>query len=76
LGTSTAWSKAKYVVVRDKSDPPCIWQKESRNAYEDYKKLFKEEPPELGSVSIYINSQHTDSEAEILFGPIYFTREP
>ena len=76
MGTSTAWSKAKYVVVRDKTDPLGIWHKESRNAYEDYKKLFEEEPPELGSMSIYINSQHTDSEAEILFGPIYFTREP
>jgi hypothetical protein len=76
MGTSTAWSKAKYVVVRDKTDPLSIWHEESRNAYEDYKKLFEEEPPELGSVSIYINSQHTGSEAEILFGPIYFTREP
>lgn len=75
-GTSTAWSKAKYVVVRDKTDPLGTWYKESRNVYADYKKLFEEEPPELGSVSVYINSQHTGSEAEILFGPIYFTREP
>ncbi len=75
-GTSTAWSKAKYVVVRDKTDPLGTWYKESRNVYEDYKKLFEEEPPELGSVSVNINSQHTGSEAEILFGPIYFTREP
>jgi len=76
MGTSTAWSKAKYVVVRDKTDPLSIWHEESRNAYEDYKKLFEEEPPELGSVSIYINSQHTNSESEIVYGPIYFTREP
>ena len=75
-GTSTAWSKAKYVVVRDKTDPLGTWYKESRNLYEDYKKLFEEEPHELGSVSIYINSQHTGSDAEILFGPIYFTRTP
>jgi len=76
MGTSTAWSKAKYVVVRDKTDPLGNWHTESRNVYEDYKKLFEEEPPELGSVSVYINSQHTGSEAEIIFGPIYFTREP
>jgi len=75
-GTSTAWSKAKYIVVRDKSDPLGTWFKESRNAYEDYKKLFEEEPPDLETVSVYINSQHTGSEAEILYGPIYFTREP
>jgi len=76
MGTSTAWSKAKYAVVRDKTDPLGNWHTESRNVYEDYKKLFEEEPPELGSVSVYINSQHTGSEAEIIFGPIYFTREP
>jgi hypothetical protein len=76
MGTSTAWSKAKYVVVRDKTDPLGNWHQESRNVYVDYKKLFEEEPPDLETVSVYINSQHTGSEAEVLFGPIYFTREP
>jgi len=75
-GISTAWSKLKYIVLRDKTDPLGAWYKESRNVYEDYKGLFKEEPPDLGSVALYINSQHTASEAEILYGPIYFTREP
>jgi hypothetical protein len=76
MGTSTAWSKAKYVVVRDKTDPLGTWHQESANAYEDYRRLFEEEPPDLGSVSVYINSQHTGSEAEIVYGPVYFTREP
>jgi len=75
-GTSTAWSKLRCIVLRDKTDPLGAWYKESRNVYEDYKGLFKEEPPDLGSVALYINSQHTVSEAEILYGPIYFTREP
>ena len=75
-GTSPAWSKAKYVVVRDKTDPLGTWYRESRNVYEDFKRLFGEEPPDLRAVAIYINSQHTGSEAEILYGPIYFTREP
>jgi len=75
-GTSTAWSKLKCIVLRDKTDPLGTWFKEFRNVYDDYKGLFKEEPPNLGAVAIYINSQHTGSEAEILYGPIYFTREP
>jgi len=75
-GTSTAWSKLKYIVLRDKTDPLGVWHNESRNVYEDFKKLFNEEPPELGGVALYINSQHTGSEAEILYGPIYFTRKP
>ena len=75
-GTSTAWSKLKYIVLRDKTDPLGTWYRESRNVYEDFKRLFGEEPPDLGAVAMYINSQHTGSEAEILYGPIYFTREP
>ena len=75
-GTSTAWSKLKYIVLRDKTDPLGTWYRESKNVYEDFKRLFGEEPPDLGAVAMYINSQHTGSEAEILYGPIYFTREP
>jgi hypothetical protein len=75
-GTSTAWSKLKCIVLRDKTDPLGAWYKESRNVYEDYKRLFEEEPPTVGSVAFYINSQHTASGAEILYGPIYFTRKP
>ena len=75
-GTSTARSKFKCIVLRDKTDPLWTWYKESRNVYEDYKRLFEEEPPDLGTIAIYVNSQHTGSEAEILYGPIYFTHEP
>jgi hypothetical protein len=74
--TSTAWSKLKCIVLRDKTDPLGTWYRESRNVYEDFKRLFKEEPPDLGAVALYINSQHTGSDAEILYGPIFFTREP
>ena len=63
-------------MLRDKTDPLGKWYRESRNVYEDFKRLFGEEPPDLGAVAMYINSQHTGSEAEILYGPIYFTREP
>ena len=75
-GASTAWSKLKCIVLRDKTDPLGVWHNESRNVYEDYKNLFNEEPPDLGGVAIYINSQHTSSEAEILYGPIFFTKNP
>jgi len=75
-GTSTARSKLKCIVLRDKTDPLGTWYKEFRNVYEDYKRLFEEEHPDLGTIAIYVNSQHTGSEAEILYGPIYFTHEP
>ena len=75
-GTSTAWKKLKCFVLRDKTDSLGIWHNESRNVYDDYKTLFNEEPPEVGGIAIYINSQHTASEAEILYGPIFFTKNP
>jgi len=75
-GTSTAWSKLKCIVLRDKTDTLGTWYEESRNVYEDYRRLFGEEPPNLTAVAVYINSQRTGSEAEILYGPLYFTREP
>ena len=75
-GTSKAWSKLKCIVLRDKTDLLGVWHNESRNVYDDYKRLFNEESPEVGGVAIYINSQHTSSEAEILYGPIFFTKNP
>ena len=73
--TSQQWSKLKYVVLRDKTDVLDQWVTERRNVYEDYKKLFEEEPPKVGGFSLYINSQRTESTAESCFDDVYFTKE-
>jgi hypothetical protein len=73
-GTSPAWYNIKCIVVRDKTDSAGVWMTEKRKVYEDYKMLFNEEPPSVGGVSIYINSQHTKSSAECEFGFIRFER--
>ena len=73
--TSPQWSKLKYIVLRDKTDKLSNWIRERRNVYEDYKMLFEEEPPKVGGVSLYINSQHTKSVAESYFDDIYFSKE-
>ncbi|MFH2011935.1 MAG: DUF3047 domain-containing protein [Pseudomonadota bacterium] len=73
--TSQWWSNVKYIVLRDKTDKLNQWFKERRNVYEDYKKLFGEEPPKVGGISLYINSQHTKSDAESYFDDVYFTKE-
>ena len=49
------------------------WISEVRDVYEDYKKLFQEEPPTLGGVVLYINTQHTKSSAEIFYADIFFS---
>jgi len=68
-------AKWRYIVLRDRSDPLGRWFQERRNVREDYRKLFGEEPPEIGAVMLYINSQHTASSGESRFGEVYFSRD-
>jgi len=75
-GTSTAYSKMKYVVLRSGLSKLNQWILETRNVYEDYKKFFREEPPTVGAILLYINSQHTKSSAEIHYGEIFFSARP
>lgn len=64
----------KYVVIRSGPSELGEWFQEKRNVYEDYKTLFKEEPPKAGSVSLMIDSDDTDSAAESFIGDIYFSK--
>ena len=75
-GGSTAYSKMKYVVLQSGPSKLNQWIWETRNVYEDYRKYFQEEPPPVGAVLLYINSQHTQSSAEIHYGEIFFSAQP
>ncbi len=71
---STKQSNTKYYVVKSGAKDLGKWFQEKRNVYEDYKRWFNEEPPPVGSVSVMINTQNTDSSAESYIGDIYFTK--
>jgi hypothetical protein len=73
-GESPAWSKSRVIVLQAGSEKLNQWVQEKRNVYEDYKMLFKKEPPKVGGVALYINTQHTHGQAESYFGPIYFSK--
>lgn len=75
-GTSPAYSKARYVVLQSGAEKMNQWIFESRNVYQDYKKLFQEDPPPVGAVLLYINSQHTKTSAEICYAEIFFSTRP
>ncbi len=75
-GTSPAYSKAKYVVLQSGTEKLNHWVFETRNVYEDYKKYLREDPPLVGAVLIYINSQHTQTTAEICYTDIFFSTRP
>ena len=73
-GESPAWSKSKVIVLQAGPEKLNQWVQEKRNVYEDYKRLFKKEPPKTGGISLYINTQHTQGKAESFFDHIYFSK--
>lgn len=73
--TSAKWSTTKYIVLKSGKDEIGKWFSEKRNAYEDYKRLFNEEPPKVGSIALMIDSDDTKTSAESFFGDIYFSKE-
>lgn len=73
--TSTKTSTTKYVVMRSGRDGLGQWLAESRNVYEDYKRLFNEEPPLVGRVSVMIDSDDTATAAESYVADIYFSKQ-
>jgi Protein of unknown function (DUF3047) len=42
--------------------------------YQDYKKLFRAEPPPVSGVRLQINSQHTGTTAESYFADVAFEK--
>jgi hypothetical protein len=75
-GASTAYSNMKYVVLQSGSAKLNQWICETRNVYDDYQKLFQEEPPTVGGVVLYINTQYSKSAAEIFYADIFFSSRP
>ncbi len=73
--TSTKTSNTRYIVIRSGQTGLGEWFTEKRNVYEDYRKLFGEEPPMVGKVSVMIDSDDTESAAESYIGGIYFSKE-
>jgi hypothetical protein len=71
--------KVRYIVLRDKTDTLGEWYSEKRDVRDDYKKLFSDiddgKVRKIEGISIYINSQHTGSEAESYIYGICFNNE-
>lgn len=72
--TSAKNSNIRYIVLRSGAAGTGKWQEEQRNVYEDYKKLFGDEPPEATALSVMIDSNDTRSNAESFVGDIYLSR--
>ncbi len=73
--TPVPFMHVKVVVVRSGPAETGKWITESRNIYDDYKKLFGEEPPTVSGMRLQINSQHTGTSAESYFGDVAFKKQ-
>lgn len=71
---SSKFTNVRYVVLRNGSAELGTWIGEERNVYEDYKRLFQEEPPSVGKIALMIDSDDTRSSAESFFDDIVFLK--
>jgi len=70
---SESSSLVTYVVVRSGAADAGRWLTETRNVYEDYKRIYGEAPTETaGAVSVAIDSNDTRTSAESYLGTILF----
>jgi len=46
------------------------WLTETRNIYEDYKRVFGKEPPSVGAIAIMTDTDNTGESASAGYGPI------
>ncbi len=65
----------KAVVIRSGKTGIGSWITETRNVYDDYKKLFGGEPGDIRGMRVQINSQHTGTSAESYFADIAFKKQ-
>lgn len=63
-------SNSMIVVVESGDEKAGLWQHEERNIYEDYRKVFKEEPPLLGGVAVMTDTDDTGEESVAWYGDI------
>ena len=65
--------KVKVITVKSGASDTGKWLAVTRNVYDDYRKLFNEDPPHVKGIRIQTNSQHTESIGEGYVGKIVFS---
>lgn len=52
------------------------WVNEERNIFEDYKRVFKKDPPEIGAVAIMTDTDDTQEDVTAFYGDIFLAPKP
>jgi hypothetical protein len=58
------------VAVESGDENAGTWVTEERNVYEDYRRLFGEDPPDIGAVALMTDTDNTGGEATAYYGDI------
>jgi hypothetical protein len=65
------YTKNSVIIAVESGDEKAgKWVSEERNVYEDYKRIFGEEPPPMGGVAIMTDTDDTQDEATAWYGDI------
>ena len=67
--------QSKMIVVQSGESRINTWIEEEKNVYEDYKKIFGNEPPMIAAVSIMTDTDDTEESALSFYGDIVFKRK-
>jgi hypothetical protein len=63
------------IAVESGSEKVGQWVKEERNILEDYRKIFGEDPPEIGAVALMSDTDDTQEEVTAYYGDIYLAEK-
>ncbi|HEY6839563.1 MAG TPA: DUF3047 domain-containing protein [Geobacteraceae bacterium] len=69
-------SNAMIVAVESGDAKAGEWVSEERNIYEDYKRLFGEEPPAVGAIAVMSDTDDTRDEVTAWYGDITVASPP
>jgi hypothetical protein len=74
-GAGPIYLNVKAMVVESGAGQIGNWVTEKRNLVEDFRNLYGESPERAVAIRMQINSQHTQSVAEVFWRTIRFTSE-
>jgi len=75
-GKNSGWPPLRYMVLESGTKNLNKWVDESRNIYNDYKKLFGHTPPSfIEGIGVMINTNNTGSFAETFYDNFVFEKE-
>lgn len=64
-------SNAMLIAVEAGPEKLGTWVTEERNIYDDYRKYFNEEPPQLGAVAVMTDTDNTGENAAAWYGDVF-----